>query len=70
MFIEQIEKDLGNIDELLSGGRIQEITKYLSENIHQYGGAYNSLEVIKRVCGKELSAVPIINYFKQKYTIL
>ena len=70
MFIEQIEKDLGNIDELLSSGRVQEITKYLSEKIHQYGGAYNSLEVIQRVCGKELSAEPIINYFKRKYTNL
>lgn len=67
MFIEVIERDLGSIDELLRTGRIKEITKYLGEKIHQYGGAYNSLEVIERVCGKEISAQPIIEYFKKKY---
>lgn len=67
MFMETIEKDLGNIDDLLQDGRIKEITKYLGEKIHQYGGAYNSLEVIERVCGKEISAQPIIDYFIKKY---
>lgn len=67
MFIESIERDLGNIDEILAEGRIKEITKYLGEKIHQYGGAYNSKEVIERVCGKEIEVKPLIAYFKNKY---
>lgn len=68
MFIEAIERDLGSIDELLEKGQIREITKYLGENIHQFGGAYNSREVIERVCKKEISAKPLIDYFMKKYS--
>lgn len=67
MFIEGIEQKLGNVDDLLKNGKIKEITKYMIDNIYQYGGAYNSREVIERFYDKELSAIPIVNYFKKKY---
>ena len=67
MFLENVEENLGSIDELLKDGNIQLITNYLTDNIYQYGGAYNSQEVIERVCKKQLSVKPIINYFYQKY---
>lgn len=67
MFIDAIEKNLGSIDDLLKNGKIKTITNYLSDNIYQYGGAYTSLEIIKKLCGKELSVKPIIKYFKEKY---
>ena len=56
MFLEQIEKDLGNIDIILKEGRIKE-----------NGGAYTSLEIINKMCNKELSVEPLVNYFKSKY---
>lgn len=34
MFLEIIENDLGSIDEILKGGNIKVITKYLIENIY------------------------------------
>ncbi len=67
MLLEAIERDLGSIDELLSTGRIKEITKYLQENIHTFGGAYTFKEVVSRVCQKELSVEPLIKYFESKY---
>lgn len=67
MYIENIESNLGNIDEILKNGRIKDITKYLSENIHINGGAYSGLEVINRMCNKQISVEPLINYFKNKY---
>ncbi len=67
MLLELINKEIGDIDTLLSEGKIHEITKYLNNKIHKYGGAYNVNEVAKRVCGKELEVQPIINYFKEKY---
>ena len=45
----------------------EELTKFLNDNIHQYGGAYNICEVCRRVCGKELDVMPLVNYFKDKY---
>ena len=67
MLIDSIERDLGSIDSLLSAGRIKEITKYLVENIHIYGGACTFQEVVDRVCKKELSVEPLIKYFNTKY---
>lgn len=68
MFLNQIEKELGNLDCILEEGRIQEITAWLKEKIHRYGSIYNSREVIRRVCGGEVSAKPLLDYFRSKYS--
>ncbi len=67
MFLEIIEKDLGNIDELLKDGKIKQITKYLIDNIYVNGGAYTGKEVLNRLGVKNLSVEPLINYFNKKY---
>ena len=67
MFLQQIEKELGSIDDLLAQGKILDITKWLNTNIHQHGSLYTSKEVIERLCGKELSAQPLLDYFNKKY---
>lgn len=70
MFLDAIERDLGNIDELLASGQIQTITKWLNEKIHWYGSLREPKEVIREVCGCELSAEPLLRYFTKKYTKL
>lgn len=67
MFLEAIEKDLGKIDIILKEGRVKEITNYLISNIYENGGSYTSLEIIDKMCNKELSVEPLVNYFKNKY---
>ena len=67
MFINTIEEKVGPIDELLKNGEINKITEFLIKNIYQYGSAYNSYEIIEKVCGKELSSKPIIKYYEKKY---
>mgnify|MGYP004625594641 FL=1 len=67
MFLEAMEKDLGTINAILKEGRIKEITNYLISNIYENGGAYTSLEIIDKMCNKELSVEPLVNYFKNKY---
>ncbi len=68
MLLDNVNEKLGNVDELLKNGRIKEITKYLNENIHTYGGIYNINEASKRLCGTNLRVEPIIKYFKNKYS--
>ena len=68
MFLETLEQDLGNIDEILASGQIHTITKWLNEKIHWYGSLREPKEVIHAVCGKELSAKPLLDYFTKKYT--
>lgn len=67
MLLETVNEKLGDLDTLLKEGKIKEITKFLNDNIHKFGGTYNIEEVSKRVCGKELDVKPLINYFKSKY---
>jgi carboxypeptidase Taq len=68
MFLEAIEKDLGSVDDILAAGDIKKITKWLNTNIHQFGSTRISSEVLDKVCGKELSAAPLIRHFKEKYS--
>ncbi len=70
MFLEALEQEKGSVETILEQGRISEITGWLNENIHQYGSLYTSKEVLQRVCGKELSAEPLLDYFEKKYTNL
>lgn len=68
MYLEAIEEELGSIDTILAEGRIGEITKWLNEKIHRYGSTRTPKEVIEKVCGREVSAEPLVRYFKEKYT--
>lgn len=68
MFLEAIEKDLGDINTVLAEGRIKDITKWLNTNIHVYGATRLPKEVLSKVCGKEISAKEILKYFTEKYT--
>lgn len=67
MFLEALEADLGDIDQLLEQGNIRLIQKWLSDKIHRYGSLRLPKDVLEHVCGKELSAKPLLNYFSKKY---
>lgn len=67
MLLEKLEKDMGNVDKILEKGGIKRITKWLNNNIHQYGGSIKPMELMEQLCGKEISAKPLIKYFKEKY---
>ena len=68
MFLEALEKDLGSVDDILAAGEIRKITRWLNENIHWHGSLRLPKEVIEKVCQKELSAKPLLNYFEDKYS--
>lgn len=67
MFLEIIENDLGSIDEILKGGNIKVITKYLIENIYVNGAAFTGREVLEKLGRSNLSVAPLVNYFYKKY---
>ena len=67
MLLEQITKELGEIDKILEEGRIKEITKWLHDKIHRFGSLRTGRETIETVCGKEITVVPILKYFDDKY---
>ncbi len=67
MFLEVLEEEMGDIDEILARGDIRQIQAWLSDKIHQYGSLRLPKEVIEQVCHRELSAQPLLNYFNKKY---
>jgi carboxypeptidase Taq len=68
MFLDALEQDLGSVDAILKEGRIREITEWLNRKIHVYGSTRLPKDVIEAVCGKEVSAEPLLRYFNEKYT--
>lgn len=71
MFLWQLQKEMGSLDDILAGGRVKEITKWLNEKIHKNGSLYTSREVIKNICGTdEILAKPLLDYFNEKYAKL
>lgn len=68
MYLEQLEKELGPVENLLAEGRILEITGWLNEKIHRFGSTRTPKETLLAVCGREVTAEPVIRYFKEKYT--
>lgn len=68
MYLEKMNEELGSVNALLAEGKISAITKWLNEHIHRYGSTRTPKETIAAVCGKEVSAEPLIRYFKEKYT--
>lgn len=67
MFLDTATKELGDISQVLSEGRIGDITKWLNRNIHFCGSLYNAPELIENVCKTEIKAEPLIRYFNKKY---
>ena len=67
MLLDLVNQKVGDVDTILQNGKIHEITKFLNENIHKYGGSYNVREVCERICKKDLEIEPIVRYFKDKY---
>jgi carboxypeptidase Taq len=68
MFLDALEQELGSVDTILKEGRISEITGWLNRKIHVYGSTRLPKDVIAQVCGREVSAEPLIRYFTEKYT--
>lgn len=67
MLLELVNEKVGDVNKLLKEGKIKEITHFLNENIHKYGGSYNVFEVCRRLTGKEMEVSPLVKYFKDKY---
>lgn len=58
------------MEELLRQGNLAPIREFLRENVHQYGGVYETNDLLKKVTGEEFNADYYIDYLKNKFTNL
>jgi len=62
----QLEKEIGFIDDLIENGEYQKIIFWLRNNIHTYGRSVNSMELVRTVTNEELSPNYFINHLRSK----
>tara|TARA_B100001989_G_scaffold15441_1_gene9549 strand:- start:192 stop:668 length:477 start_codon:yes stop_codon:yes gene_type:complete len=62
----QMERDIGLIDQLIENGEYQKIIFWLKNNIHKHGRSVNSMELVKNVTNEELSPQHFINHLRSK----
>ncbi|NQT14594.1 MAG: carboxypeptidase M32 [Planctomycetes bacterium] len=62
----QAEADLGGLDGQFAQGEFRPLLEWLRENVHQHGQRYSAAELVRRVTGKPLSHVPLIEHLRAK----
>ena len=63
-------KEEFDVDETLEDGKLDKITTWLKENIHQHGGFKNAKELLRDVTGEELNTKYYVDYLTEKYSKL
>ena len=63
----KLKEDLPDWNRQVEGGDFSSITKWLNENVHQYGATFKPAELIRKVTGEELTAKYFIEYLNEKF---
>ena len=64
---EAMARDLGDLEELVRGGRFAPILEWLVEHVHRHGSRFSPQELLERATGAPLSAEPYLRYVRAKY---
>lgn len=63
----KLKEEIPDWNHKIYSGDFSSITKWLKENVHQYGAILKPAELIKKVTGEELSAKYFIEYLNGKF---
>jgi len=67
---KELKKDIPDWNQKIAGGDFSSITKWLKENVHQYGATLKPVELIKKVTGEELNPKYFVEYLNDKFGTL
>lgn len=67
--LDVMQKDIGNVEELVDQGNIGPVTAWLREHIHRHAAFYKPDALFRQVCG-EFDATYFTDYLVKKYTEL
>lgn len=65
---EKIRSDMPDFDMKLSRGEFLPIRDWLNTKVHRFGRTYSARELMRKVTGSDLSAMPFLSYLDKKYT--
>jgi carboxypeptidase Taq len=69
-FYAKAREELGDLDDELRSGNSARLLGWLRENIHSQAYRYPSKELARRVLGEPVSARPLLDYLRGKYSEL
>lgn len=67
-FLDKLEAELGSVESLIKKQELYRIREWLGEHIHQYGAMRTPKQIVRGICGSDLDAKPIIDYYTKKYS--
>ncbi len=68
MFLKAIRRDVDQMESQIERGEFSLLSDWLKKNIHRHGQRYRAKELVEKVTGERPSALPLIEYLKDKYT--
>ena len=63
-----IEREVGNLEDLIRRGDYNSLKEWLNKNIHSHGGKYTTPELIKKATGEDIKIDYFIQYINEKYS--
>lgn len=66
--IEAMQRELGDLDELVINGQFHPLLNWLREKIHTHGACYHPVSLIENACSTSLDARPLVKYLRDKLT--
>lgn len=67
---DQAHDDLPDLDNQIAAGQFEPLLHWLRTHIHQHGRRVEALDLLRQVTGEGLSAVPWLNYIREKYSAI
>lgn len=65
--VDAAEQDLGSLDEMIEEGEFGALLGWLRENVHRWGRARSTDEILQATTGGGLDAAPWLRYVREKY---
>lgn len=63
-----MRKDIPDMYDQVAHGRFENIIRWQTEHVHQYGRLFSPSELLRRIDGQELKAKYYIDYINEKYS--
>jgi carboxypeptidase Taq len=65
-----LTRDIPDWRRQLAQGNLEDISVWLTKNVHSYGDLYDPADLMLRITGKKLDAEPYLKYLRGKYSEL
>ncbi|MEA3397005.1 MAG: carboxypeptidase M32 [Chloroflexota bacterium] len=64
----QAQRDLPGLEAGFAEGNLRPLLGWLREHVHVHGAKFTAAELVERELGEEISAQPLLDYMRERYT--